>query len=148
MTDQPDSQSEALDEDKIHDLDDFSGDEYGDGLPGYPPDRPLGDSFGVTALDQQAGESFAARTLREQPDFGEEGAVTAEARRRSVRRSRHTGSATTMRSRPSPRRWPARRPGRKRRRCASRRSRRDTVAKGVSQGDFRMNRENLGVAAP
>ena len=81
MTDQPDSQSEALDEDKIHDVDDFSGDEYGDGLPGYPPDRPLGDSFGVTALDQQAGESFADRTLREQPDFGEEGAVTAEARR-------------------------------------------------------------------
>lgn len=77
MTDHPpQSQAEALDEDKINDEADFSGDEYGDGLRGYPPDRPLGDSFGVTAFEEDAGESFADRTLRQQPeDLGEEAAV-------------------------------------------------------------------------
>lgn len=81
MTDDPKNQAEALDEDKIHDVADTSGDEYGDGLLGYPPDRPLADSFGVTPLDQHAGESFAERTIRVQPeDFGEEGAATAYTR--------------------------------------------------------------------
>jgi hypothetical protein len=81
MTNHSQEQSEALDEDKISDHDDFSGDAYGDGLPGYPADRPLGDSFGVTALEQHAGESFAERTLREQPDdFGEEGPVSDDTR--------------------------------------------------------------------
>ncbi|HEY3486156.1 MAG TPA: hypothetical protein VGK49_12280 [Ilumatobacteraceae bacterium] len=77
MTDHPpQSQAEALDEDKISDVADFSGDEYGDGLPGYPPDRPLGDRFGVTAFEEDAGESFAERTLREEPeDLGEDAAV-------------------------------------------------------------------------
>ena len=60
--------AEALDEDKISDVADFSGDQYGDGLSDYPPDRPLGDSFGVTAFEEDAGESFAQRTLREQPE--------------------------------------------------------------------------------
>jgi len=69
MTDHPpQTQAEALDEDKINDVADFSGDEYGDGLPDYPPDRPLADSFGVTAFEEDAGESFADRTLREEPE--------------------------------------------------------------------------------
>lgn len=74
MTDHsPQSQAEALDEDKISDVADYSGDEYGEGLPDYPPDRPLGDSFGVTAFEEDAGESFEQRTLREQPeDLGED----------------------------------------------------------------------------
>ena len=77
MTDHsPQSQAEALDEDKINVVADFSGDEYGDGLPDFPPDRPLGDSFGVTAFEEEAGESFAQRTLRQQPeDLGEAGAA-------------------------------------------------------------------------
>jgi hypothetical protein len=76
MTDHPpQSSAEALDEDKISDVADFSGDQYGDGLPGYPPDRPLGDSFGVTAFEEDAGESWAPRNRREQPEVqGEEDA--------------------------------------------------------------------------
>lgn len=74
MTDEQD-QAEALDEDVIDDVDDYDGDEFGDGLPDYPPDRPLGvETVGVTGVEEDAGESFAERTWREEPDFGEPGA--------------------------------------------------------------------------
>lgn len=74
MTDDPQDRAELLDEDKVDAVDDFSGDEYGDGLPEYPPDQPLGvDTVGVTPVEEDAGESFAERTWREEPDFGEAG---------------------------------------------------------------------------
>lgn len=68
MSDPQDS-AEALDEDVIDDDDDFAGDEIGDDLPNYPPDRPLGvNTVGVTAVEEDAGESFAERSLREVPE--------------------------------------------------------------------------------
>lgn len=74
MTDEQD-QAESLDEDVIDDVDDYDGDEYGDGLPEYPPDSPLGvTSFGLTGSEEDSGDSFEARTRREEPDFGEPGA--------------------------------------------------------------------------
>jgi hypothetical protein len=69
MTDDPQDQAEALDEDVVDAVDDRTGDEYGEGLPHYPPDRPVGvHTFGVTAVEEDAGESFAERTLREEPE--------------------------------------------------------------------------------
>ena len=38
----PQDRAEALDEDVVDIVDDITGDEYGEGLPTYPPDRPLG----------------------------------------------------------------------------------------------------------
>jgi hypothetical protein len=58
-------------------VDDRSGDEYGEGLPDYPPLRPVGvNTVGVTAVEEDAGESFAERTMREEPESGlDHGAV-------------------------------------------------------------------------
>jgi hypothetical protein len=68
MTDDQDA-AEAYDEEVVDDVDDYSGDEAGDDLPSYPPERPLGVTmFGVTAVEEDAGESFAERTLREVPE--------------------------------------------------------------------------------
>src|SRR4051812_9013414 len=61
--------AEALDEDKFDDIDDLSGDAFGDDLRDYPPDRPMGvNTVGVTAIEEDAGESLVERTLREEPD--------------------------------------------------------------------------------
>jgi hypothetical protein len=61
--------AEALDEEVIDVDEDYSGDEYGEDLPDYPPDRPLGvGTVGVTATEEDAGESFAERSWREVPD--------------------------------------------------------------------------------
>ena len=44
--------TEALDRDKIGDEIDSMGDDFGDGLPGYPPCRPMGvGTVGVTPVD-------------------------------------------------------------------------------------------------
>ena len=68
MTDEQDH-AEALDEDVVDDVDDYSGDEVGDDLPDFPPDRPLGvNTVGVTAVEEDAGESFAERSYREEPE--------------------------------------------------------------------------------
>jgi hypothetical protein len=65
--------AEAFDEDKTDDGADFRGDAFGDDLPDYPPDRPLGvNTVGVTPIEEDAGESFAERTLRELADELEE----------------------------------------------------------------------------
>jgi hypothetical protein len=42
VSDDPQDVAEALDEDRVDDVDDFAGDHFGEALPGYPPDRPLG----------------------------------------------------------------------------------------------------------
>jgi hypothetical protein len=73
VSDDPQDLAEALDEDKADDIDDRSGDAFGDDLPDFPPDRPMGvKTVGVTAVEEDAGESFAERTLREEPDVTEE----------------------------------------------------------------------------
>jgi Family of unknown function (DUF5709) len=73
VSDDPQDLAEALDEDKADDIDDLSGDAFGDDLPDFPPDRPMGvNTVGVTAVEEDAGESFAERTLREEPDVIEE----------------------------------------------------------------------------
>jgi hypothetical protein len=71
MSDEPLDQSEALDEDDIEGDDDadYSGDAIGDDLPDYPPDRYQGvNTVGVTAVEEDSGESFAERTWREEPE--------------------------------------------------------------------------------
>jgi hypothetical protein len=69
VSDEPLDQSEALDEEDIETDDDYSGDDVGEDLPDYPPDRFQGATdFGVTALEEEVGESFAARTWREEPE--------------------------------------------------------------------------------
>jgi hypothetical protein len=71
MTDDPQDHAETLDEDVIDADDDLTGDEYGEGLPDYPPSRPVGvNTVGVTAVEEDAGESFAERTMREEPEAG------------------------------------------------------------------------------
>ena len=61
----PQDTAEAFDSDVIDDDDDYAGDD----LPSFPPDRPLGvNTVGVTAVEEDAGESFAERTLRELPE--------------------------------------------------------------------------------
>ena len=71
MTDDPQDHAEALDEDVIDAVDDRTGDQFGEGLPDYPPSRPMGvNTVGVTAVEEDAGESFAERTMREQPESG------------------------------------------------------------------------------
>jgi hypothetical protein len=71
VSDDPQDRAEALDEDVVDDVDDRTGDEFGDDLPSYPPDRPLGVStVGVTPVEEDAGESFAERSLREEPEDG------------------------------------------------------------------------------
>jgi len=75
----PQDQAEAYDEDVVDDADDRTGDEVGDGLPDFPPERPLGvGTVGVTALEEDAGDSFAERSLREVPEdgpVGDEGGI-------------------------------------------------------------------------
>ena len=69
MSDDPQDIAESLDEDRVDDLDDRTGDEFGEALPDYPPERPLGvNTVGVTAVEEDAGESFAERTEREEPE--------------------------------------------------------------------------------
>jgi hypothetical protein len=69
MTDDPQDVAESLDLDKIVGDDDLTGDEFGEGLIDYPPDRPMGvGTVGVTPAEEDAGESFAERTSREEPD--------------------------------------------------------------------------------
>jgi hypothetical protein len=69
MSDDSQEQAEALDADKVDDDADFTGDDVGEGLPDFPPDRPLGvNTVGVTPVEEDAGESFAERTMREVPD--------------------------------------------------------------------------------
>lgn len=68
MSDEQD-RAEALDEDVVDAVDDISGDEYGEGLPSYPPDRLQGsNTVGDTPVEEDAGESFAERTERLQPE--------------------------------------------------------------------------------
>jgi len=69
VSDDPQDLAEALDADKAEDIDDLSGDAFGDALPDYPPDRPMGvNTVGVTAIEEDVGESLAERTTREEPD--------------------------------------------------------------------------------
>jgi hypothetical protein len=69
MSDDPQEIAEGLDEDVVDDVDDRGGDEFGEALPEYPPDRPLGvNTVGVTAVEEDAGESLAERVLREEPE--------------------------------------------------------------------------------
>jgi hypothetical protein len=69
VSDEPLDQSEALDEDEIETDDDYTGDDVGDDLPDYPPDRYQGaTAFGVTAVEEEVGESFAERTWEEEPE--------------------------------------------------------------------------------
>jgi hypothetical protein len=76
MSDDSQDMAESLDEDVVGDVDDMSGDEYGDGLRDYPLDRPLGvDAFGVTASEEDAGESFAERTAHGMPEFPDDGTI-------------------------------------------------------------------------
>ncbi len=69
MSDDPQDIAESLDEDRVDDVDDRTGDEFGEALPEYPPDRPQGvNTVGVTPVEEDAGESFAERTEREEPE--------------------------------------------------------------------------------
>jgi hypothetical protein len=69
MSDDPQEVAEGLDEDVVDDVDDRGGDEFGEALPQYPPERPLGvNTVGVTAVEEDAGESLAERVLREEPE--------------------------------------------------------------------------------
>jgi len=71
VSDEPLDQSEALDEDDVEGDDhaDFNGDAVGDDLRDYPPDRFQGvNTVGVTAIEEDSGESFAERTWREEPE--------------------------------------------------------------------------------
>jgi hypothetical protein len=71
MSDEPLDPSEALDEDDVEGDDDadYSGDAVGDDLLDYPPDRYQGvNTVGVTAVEEDSGESFAERTWREEPE--------------------------------------------------------------------------------
>ena len=67
MSDEPLDPSEALDDDNVEGDDnvDLTGDEPRD----YPPDRFQGvETVGVTAIEEDGGESFAERTWREEPE--------------------------------------------------------------------------------
>ena len=65
----PQDRAEAYDSDVVHDADDHAGDDVGDDLPSFPPDRPLGvNTVGVTPVEEDGGESFAERTFREVPE--------------------------------------------------------------------------------
>jgi hypothetical protein len=69
MSDDAQEIAEGLDEDKVDDRDDYAGDAFGDELTSYPPDAPLGvNTVGVTAVEEDAGESLAERTWREEPE--------------------------------------------------------------------------------
>jgi hypothetical protein len=85
MSDDPQEVAESLDEERVSERDDLTGDEFGEALPGYPPDRPQGvNTVGITPVEEDAGESFAERTHREepeaspQPDVGDVGQLVDE----------------------------------------------------------------------
>ena len=68
MSDEQD-RAEALDEDVVTDDADLDGDLVGEALADYPPTRPLGvNTVGVTAVEEDAGESFEERSWREEPE--------------------------------------------------------------------------------
>jgi hypothetical protein len=70
VTDDPQEVAESLDEEVVDDVDDTTGDEYGEGLPEYRHDRPLGvEAVGVTAVEEDAGESFAERASHGVSEF-------------------------------------------------------------------------------
>lgn len=81
MSDDPQDVAESLDEDRVDDGDDRTGDRIGEALPGYPPDRPLGvETSGVTPIEEDGGESLAERAEHEIPyqpvdDEGTDGSV-------------------------------------------------------------------------
>src|SRR4051794_28627342 len=76
MTDDEQDIAEAFDQDKVDETEDYTGDAFGDAVPGFPPDRPLGvDTVGVPAVEEDAGESFAERTLREIPDAADDAQI-------------------------------------------------------------------------
>jgi len=65
----PQDNAEAYDQDVVDEVIDYAGDDVGDDLRDFPPDRPLGvNTVGVTPVEEDAGESFAERTLREVPE--------------------------------------------------------------------------------
>jgi hypothetical protein len=65
----PQDNAEAYDQDVVDEVIDYAGDDVGDDLRNFPPDRPLGvNTVGVTPVEEDAGESFAERTLREVPE--------------------------------------------------------------------------------
>jgi hypothetical protein len=71
VSDEPLDPSEALDEDDVlgDDDADYDGDEVGEDLRGYPPDGFQGvNTVGVTAIEEDSGESYAERTWREEPE--------------------------------------------------------------------------------
>ena len=69
VSDDPQDVAEALDEDWVDDVDDRTGDRVGDALRGYPPERPLGvEAAGITAVEEDGGESLAERADHEVPD--------------------------------------------------------------------------------
>ena len=71
MSDEPLDPSEALDEDNVEgdDIGDYDGDVVGDDLPDFPPGGFQGvNTVGVTAVEEDAGESFAERSWREEPE--------------------------------------------------------------------------------
>jgi len=75
MSDDPQEVAESLDEDVMvgDDAPDTSGDEYGEGLPAYDHDHLLGaDTFGITAVEEDAGESFADRDEQGTPEWARE----------------------------------------------------------------------------
>ena len=76
----PQDNAEAYDQDVVDEVIDYAGDDVGDDLRNFPPDRPLGvNTVGVTPVEEDAGESFAERTLREVPeDDGLGGALDDE----------------------------------------------------------------------
>ena len=48
-------------------------------MPDSPPDRPVGvNTVGVTAVEENAGGSFAERTLREEPGPGLDGGAVGD----------------------------------------------------------------------
>lgn len=72
MSEDPQELAESLDEDIVmgDDFRDTTGDEYGEGLPSFDHDRPLGaDTFGVTPVEEDAGESFADRDAQGTPEW-------------------------------------------------------------------------------
>jgi hypothetical protein len=72
VSDDPQDIAEELDDEVVDAVDDLTGDQFGEGWPDYPPDRPQGvNTVGVTAVEEDAGESFAERTLREEPELTE-----------------------------------------------------------------------------
>ena len=97
MSDDPQDTAEALDEEVVDDVDDFTGDEYGEDLPGYPPDRPLGNTAAGTPIEEDDGESFVERTSARGRRPGVRRRCRTDRRRR--RHDDRSGGATGRRCR-------------------------------------------------